>query len=623
MKKYFYLFFILPAVAFGQLKKENYDYFVQFNTPKFAQKVNIDSLLNHKAVKMITGEESKSRLSDFASFIDKSKVVTIHGNFTDTIPYYQLSMPLLDAKGLQGFIQKKADKSNETKSDSIVDAIKIYPKYSVYSSKDEEFSIAWDDKNLVVYQLLDAPRSYKYGDLVPPADYDSAAVAVDSVAVPVIEEIRETVTEAPEYVLEAPIEVAVDAPAETVVDSAAAVIDEEYNEEYYKKLDEEYAREKRVKRLEKQAKQEAQIALMFNNGFVAPASNKVSQDSDIAAWVNYRSGLDYMYNFRYLFARPSALQYFEPENVVKGMNFDFYFENDKARLEQSVEYSESMAKIVRKVVSRKPNKNIFKFFPSEEPLAYMSYHVDTEEALKNYPKLTEQFLVNMPLEKQDIDIMTDLFSTIIDEEAVATLMDGDISIFLHGIKTYDEKIKTVSYNDEYEPIDEEKTVKRTKPVFSFVITSTHPTMADKLLNLGLRKNILQKQNDYYLVKKSEEIGGLIIKKEGNVIVFTNGLNYVKNNEPSNFSKKVKKDLSKNYMYGNFDLRNFIKSYFLNQDLGADTAKYIQLSNRFKNIEVKASNKMEKNRMKVEIEFNSSLSDKNIILQSLDLIHLMK
>ena len=45
MKKFFYLFLVLPTVLFSQKNQEKYDYFVQFNTPQFAKKVNIDELI--------------------------------------------------------------------------------------------------------------------------------------------------------------------------------------------------------------------------------------------------------------------------------------------------------------------------------------------------------------------------------------------------------------------------------------------------------------------------------------------------------------------------------------------------------------------------------------------------
>ena len=111
---------------------------------------------------------------------------------------------------------------------------------------------------------------------------------------------------------------------------------------------------------------------------------------------------------------------------------------------------------------------------------------------------------------------------------------------------------------------------------------------------------------------------MIIKRR-NIMVFTNGLDYLNNGSKSDFTKKVKKDLSKNYFYGNFEMQRFFKAYLLNQDLGSDTAKMIRLGNQFKNMEFKASNKLNNHIMKLEMEINSNFSNENIILQTLDLI----
>ena len=82
---------------------------------------------------------------------------------------------------------------------------------------------------------------------------------------------------------------------------------------------------------------------------------------------------------------------------------------------------------------------------------------------------------------------------------------------------------------------------------------------------------------------------------------------------------MKKDLSKNYFYGNFEIQRFFKSYLLNQDLGSDTAKMVRLGNQFKNMEFKASNKLNNHIMKLEMDINSNFSNENIVLQMLDLI----
>ena len=112
MKKIFHCLFLFPILVLSQQELERYDYFVQFNTPGFTKKVNMDSLFNHKVFKSANEANSGFKLNDFISFIDKTKSVTIHGNFTDSIAYYQMTFPLKDAKGWNTFIQNKVNKNN-------------------------------------------------------------------------------------------------------------------------------------------------------------------------------------------------------------------------------------------------------------------------------------------------------------------------------------------------------------------------------------------------------------------------------------------------------------------------------------------------------------------------------
>lgn len=636
MKKFFYLFLVLPTVLFSQKNQEKHDYFVQFNTPQFAKKVNIDELFNHKAFKSFNRESSDFKLNDFISFIDKTKPVVIHGNFTDSIAYYQITFPLKDAKGLKNFIQKRIDNNNLDTSDSIPSTIQTHSKYAVYSPKNEDYSLAWNNNNFIIYGLVESNYTpvYDYGLAA-----DSTAVAydeeyyeegVEDAPIEVVE-IEEATDDAPPAIEEVVLEkrLADDTAVKVYGDvqedeeqeyEEAPVAVEAYDNSYYNKWLEESRREQEQARREKQEKQEEQIALLFENEFQFPTSNKINAKADISSWIDYQSVYGKMSSFNYLFRtfspNANATSY---ENTVKGMNVDFYFENDKARVEQTVEYSPSLAKIMQKIIARKPNKNIYNYFPKETPLAYMTYHSSTEEVLKSYPEITEQILANLPFDKQDTEIITDLVSTIVDEEATATLFDGDISMFLHSMEPYEYKYTGYSYDEDYNQVKEEKTITKTRPVFTMIMTSTHPTMGDKLLNLGVRKNVLVKENNYYVIKEFTEVGKIALLKDGDVFVITNGLNYLNNGAKSDFSKQVKKDLGKNYMYGNFDVQRFMKSLLLSEDFGRETEKMLKVSNQFKNIEFKSSNKINDNKMKVEMEMNSNFSDKNIILQTLDLV----
>lgn len=628
MRTYFYLLFALPVLLFSQNNSKEHDYFIQFNTPQFAKKVNIDELFNHKAFKSFNRENSDFKLNDFISYINQSKPVVIHGNFTDSIAYYQMTFPLKDAKGLTNFIQNKVDKINTNTTDSIVDAIKIHSKYSVYSPKNNDYTLAWNNNNFIVYGLVEnnyAQPKYAYDYS---AEVDSAAVAYDE------EYYEEEYEDAPIEVIEVE-EVGVEEVEDIVLPPAPvqrpleAVTDENWEDDeetdydddlYYNKWLADRENEVIQERREKQVKQEEQVALLFDNDFVFPSSDKINTKADISSWVDYQSVYGKMNSFYYLFRTFTPNQNTASyKNVVKGMNVDFYFENDKARMEQTVEYSESLAKVMGKIIDRKPNKNSYNYFPKETPLAYMSYHSSTEQVLKSYPEITEQILANLPFDQQDTEIITDLVSTIVDEEATATLFDGDFSMFLHSMEPYEYTYTGISYDEDYNQVKEEKTMTKTRPIFTMIMTSTHPTMGDKLLNLGVRKNVLVKEGNHYVVKEFTEVGKLALLKDGDVFVITNGLNYLNNGSKSDFSKQVKKELSKNYLYGNFEMQRFMKSMLMSENFGKDTEKMLKVSNQFKNIEFKSSNKIKGNKMKVEMEMNSNFSDKNIILQTLDLV----
>ena len=626
MRTYFYLLLALPTLLFSQNNSVKHDYFIQFNTPQFAKKVNIDELFNHKAFKSFNRENSDFKLNDFISYINQSKPVVIHGNFTDSIAYYQMTFPLKDAKGLANFIQNKVDKINTNTTDSIVDAIKKHSKYSVYSPKKSDYTLAWNNNNFIVYGLVEnnyAQPKYAYDYS---AEVDSAAVAYDE------EYYEEEYEDAPIEVIEVE-EVGVEEVEDIVLPPAPvqrpleAVTDENWEDDeetdddlYYNKWLADRENEVIQERREKQVKQEEQVALLFDNDFVFPSSDKINTKADISSWVDYQSVYGKMNSFYYLFRTFTPNQNTAScKNVIKGMNVDFYFENDKARMEQTVEYSESLAKVMKKIIDRKPNKNSYNYFPKETPLAYMSYHSSTEQVLKSYPEITEQILANLPFEKQDTEIITDLVSTIVDEEATATLFDGDFSMFLHSMEPYEYTYTGISYDEDYNQVKEEKTMTKTRPIFTMIMTSTHPTMGDKLLNLGIRKNVLVKEGNHYVVKEFTEVGKIALLKDGDVFVITNGLNYLNNGSKSDFSKQVKKELSKNYLYGNFEMQRFMKSMLMSENFGKDTEKMLKVSNQFKNIEFKSSNKIKGNKMKVEMEMNSNFSDKNIILQTLDLV----
>lgn len=626
MKNFYALIFLLPLLVFSQNKNENYDYFIQFNTAQFSKKVDVDSLFSHKLFKSFNKPNSDIKLKDFISLLDKSKNATIHGTFKDSIAYTQITLPILDEKKVVQLIQNKIDKDKKSEENKIVKK----SGYSSYTPANDDFTLAWNKKVLIVYISFDtSPKNYGYNN---PYDYKVEETVYEDYEEEYEEEAVEEIVIQSTDIEEETEEIVKMVEVEEEIYDDEEYDDEEYDDEeyaveyddsYYKKMQEDYEKRRQEALKIKLEKQSKEIASLFKKGFTMPSSTKTNNNADISAWIDYQALTGKISSWYALFGKMSSTAV--PQSAthsIKGMTMDMFFENDKARVEQTVEYSEPLAAIMEKVIARKPNQAIYNYFPKTEPLGYFTYHMSTEEILKNYPAIIEQSFSSLPIEKEGVDIILDLVTTIVDEEATATLLDGDFSMFFHGLEKYNYTYKTVEYDEDYEEIEVEKTIEKTKPILSFIVTSTHPKMSEKLLKLGLKKNVLFLENGNYKIKGSNEFGEMFIIKEGDVLVFTNGINYLTKGTPSDFSKKVAKETNNYYFSGNFNIQSFMKSFLLTQDFGKDTAKALRIADQFKNVEMKSSNKLEGNKIKVEMNMNSNFSNKNIILQTLDLIDYM-
>ncbi|MFZ0597933.1 MAG: hypothetical protein WAM46_13205 [Flavobacterium sp.] len=581
--KYFYTFLLLFAIhlTFGQANQQQYDYFVQFNGNQLSKKVNVADVLNHPLMNKYKESKDYLDLNKYAALFQLDQNITIHGNFTDSIPYYQVTIPIKSRESFRQFMIQKHTDSVE------VPVIQDLAKYSVYVPKNQKMSFAWNDNYLVIVSLTKKYTSEKYN-----WNYQ------DSISV------TEPYDEA----------------AEIAVETAGT---DQTEEDYSGINTAEYEKAEADFNALRSEKQDLFIKSLFENGFVAPVSQKVNGTADISSWLNYSSVMSKFNETYGALSQFASYNKFLPlqqnaSNLVKGINLDFYFDNDNARVEEIIEYSESMAAVAEKITSRKVNKNIFNYFPDQKPLGYMSYHINSKAALENFPSLTAQLFQNPQLVKEDVTLVADLISTIVDEEATATLFDGDLSMFLYNMKEIEVTTKSYGYDENYEETVTEQRMKKNIPLFSVVFTSTHPTFGDKLIQLGIRKKMLVQKGDFYQITGTEDYGNVFIKKDNDVIVIANTLDYF-NTGKGSFTKEAKKTLKKNYISGQLNFDGIANAYNKTTDAKESESKKIKIvSQQFRDITFESPKKLIDNKLIFEFKLNTIKSDKNIILQTLDL-----
>ena len=599
MKQLCTLFLVFATyLTFGQNNQNKYDYFVQFNGNQLSKKVNIDEVLNHPVLNKYKDGNSGFDISKYTSLFYLEKQLTVHGNFTDSIPYCQITIPIKNKEAARQFLLQEYSLNKNT--DSVIAlTIQDFGNFSILTSKNEKESFAWNDNYLVILKLTKKFHSNRY-------DIPSAVTLQDSIAID--EPYKELSIEEP-----------------AAADNSTAVEESEteedsYNSESYA----EYTKEEDDFNQKLAEQQNLMIKALFEKGFTAPVSDKINVLADISSWVNYGAVMTSLYSsYSYPMAIFGGYDKFLPNqknlgNFVKGINLDFYFDSNNARIEEVIEYSEQIAEVVGKISNRKINKNIFNYFPANKPLGYMSYHINTQVALENIPSLMTDLFNSPALKSDDLAVVTDLISTIVDEEATAKLFDGDLSLFLYDSKKVEVVSKSYDYDENFEPIEKEEKIKKTVPLFAVIFTSTHPTFGDKLLQLGVRKQFLTQNGNAFLIEGTKEYGDLFIIKDKDVVVVANTLDYFSKRKGS-FLAEAKKDLKKNYMFGKLNIGETINVFAKSENTSAsDFEKFNKISKQFSDITFESPKKIINNKLIFAVKLNTLKSDKNIILQTLDL-----
>ncbi|MEZ0180701.1 hypothetical protein AB9T89_00535 [Flavobacterium oncorhynchi] len=599
MKQFCTLFLVFATyLTFGQNNQNKYDYFVQFNGNQLSKKVNIDEVLNHPVLNKYKDGNSGFDISKYTSLFYLDKQLTVHGNFTDSIPYCQITIPIKNKEAARQFLLQEYSLNKNTDS-VIAPTIQDFGNFSILNSKNEKESFAWNDNYLVILKLTKKFHSNRY-------DLSSADVLQDSIAID--EPYKELSIEEP-----------------AAADNSTAVEESEteedsYNSESYA----EYTKEEDDFNQKLAEQQNLMIKALFEKGFTAPISDKINALADISSWVNYGAVMTSLYSsYSYPMAIFGGYDKFLPNqknlgNFVKGINLDFYFDSNNARIEEVIEYSEQIAEVVGKISNRKINKNIFNYFPSNKPLGYMSYHINTQAALENIPSLMTDLFNSPALKSDDLAVVTDLISTIVDEEATAKLFDGDLSLFLYDSKKVEVVSKSYDYDENFEPIEKEEKIKKTVPLFAVIFTSTHPTFGDKLLQLGVRKQFLTQNGNAFLIEGTKEYGDLFIIKDKDVVVVANTLDYFSKGKGS-FLAEAKKDLKKNYMFGKLNIGETVNVFAKSENTSvSDFEKFNKISRQFSDITFESPKKLINNKLIFAVKLNTLKSDKNIILQTLDL-----
>lgn len=233
-------------------------------------------------------------------------------------------------------------------------------------------------------------------------------------------------------------------------------------------------------------------SILSNKDFV----KSIDEKAEVTAWIasTEKAVLDFM---------PTAI--FKGINVLNGYgsaNVKLYLEKDAIRIGSSITLSNEMAEAFIKINKRKVNKKFLNYVNEDKLTGYMAYALDTKAYLQEYPKLMNRMYGS--IYKDEADMATDLFSLLLDEEAVSKVIKGDALFIFNGLKQNEVTYKTYEYKeDNFEKDTITKTKKETSPDFLFMVSTEDTRLLNKLIAYGVKKNVVKNQQGYYEIFTSK------------------------------------------------------------------------------------------------------------------------
>lgn len=231
---------------------------------------------------------------------------------------------------------------------------------------------------------------------------------------------------------------------------------------------------------------ESKSSILDNSDFVKSLDDR----AEATIWV---SGVDKLFNM------------FMPASLLKGVGFlkgygsgnlKFYLENQSIRISSSMTFSDEIATVFKRMHQRKLNKRFLKYVNEDHMIGYLGYAVDTKAYLQEYPKLMSKIYGSVY--SDEIDMAADLFSLLLDEEAIAKVIKGDALFIFNGLSQKELSYKSYEYNeDNFESKEVMKTKKETLPDFLMMVSSEDTRLIDKLIAYGVKKELLKKGAGYY------------------------------------------------------------------------------------------------------------------------------
>lgn len=267
--------------------------------------------------------------------------------------------------------------------------------------------------------------------------------------------------------------------------------------------------------------------------------------------------------------------------IMKGygsLNAKLFMDKTSFRISTGLELAKEQADSYKKIMDRKLNKKFLKYVDSEKAIAFMGYSIDTKAYLEEFPKLLKQTYGSFLGGKMDeeIELGSDLFSLLLDEEAVSNVVKGDALFVINGLNSKEVTYTTYEYDDDYNRKEVTKTKKETLPDFLFMFSSEDTRLMNKLIKYGINKNYVSTNNGIYKIEEKKSPIDIYFMIKDGIVFFGNSLTEMQSISNNSFNSAISKThknlLAKNNFSFLFNAKNLVGKVPDSEIGGEETAK---------------------------------------------------
>jgi hypothetical protein len=282
-------------------------------------------------------------------------------------------------------------------------------------------------------------------------------------------------------------------------------------------------------------------------------------------------------------------------NRVKNVFSDYgdlsgnlYLNTNEAKFNLDVALRGDLLEITKNISNHKINPKFFNYINEDKFIGYLSYNVDMENVLKEYPKLITNLYSSILYDKtEEIKIVTEFMELLLDEKAIADLIEGDAVFLLSDITEKEVTYTDYEYDENYNSTEVQKTKMETVPDFMFMMTSEEVKFKNSLINYLLNKQYIKQIGGYYQITDiiTELPVGVYFANKNGIFFLTTSENDIKNIVANTYQAKMssslKKDIKNSQYAAYFNGKKFSSEVKLQSFTGKMAKKLLDNATNFK------------------------------------------